>query len=71
METVKIIRNGGSQAVRIPKRYRLRGKEAIIKKIAGGVALLEKDDVWERFDKALEMFSGDFFAGGRNLKDKP
>lgn len=32
MQTVKIIKNGGSQAIRIPRLYRLKGKEAYDKK---------------------------------------
>ena len=71
MDTVKIIKNGGSQAVRIPARYRLQGKEALIKKIPGGVALLEKDDRWAEFQNGLDLFSPDFFKGGRDLKSKP
>jgi antitoxin VapB len=71
MDTAKIIKNGGSQAVRIPARYRMRGKEALIKKIPGGVALLEKDDAWVQFENGLDLFSANFFKGGRNLKSKP
>ncbi len=71
METVKIIKNGGSQAVRIPARYRLRGKVALIKKVEGGVMLLEKNDIWDEFQKGLDMFSEDFLANGRELTSKP
>lgn len=60
MESVKIIKNGGSQAVRLPKRYRLKGKDAFVKKINGGIMLLEKNDVWETFEKSLEVFPKDF-----------
>jgi len=60
METVKIIKNGGSQAVRLPMRYRLKGTEAFVKKINGGVMLLEKNDVWETFEKSLNEFPKDF-----------
>ncbi|MBI4419126.1 MAG: AbrB/MazE/SpoVT family DNA-binding domain-containing protein [Ignavibacteriales bacterium] len=70
MDTVKIIKNGGSQAVRIPARYRIRGTVALIKKIPGGVAILEKSDAWVQFQNGLDLFSDDFFKGGRDLKSK-
>lgn len=70
MQIAKIIRNGGSQAVRIPAAFRLRGNEALIKRIPGGVALLEKVDLWKLFEDGLELFKGDFMQLGRELKDK-
>jgi len=71
MDSVKIIKNGGSQAVRIPARFRLRGKEALIKKIPGGVIILEKSDVWHHYMDGVRLFSDDFFKDGRDLKNKP
>lgn len=71
MQNVKLIRNGGSQAVRIPARYRLKGKEALIKKIPGGIALYELGNVWAAFQSGLDQFSGRILEDGRDLKDKP
>ena len=52
METAKLFRNGRSQAVRLPKAYRFEGNEVYIKKVAGGVLLISKNqslwDLWER-----------------------
>jgi len=52
METAKLFQNGQSQAVRLPKAYRFEGNEVYLKKVAGGVLLISKDqsiwDVWER-----------------------
>ncbi len=52
METAKLFMNGRSQAVRLPKSYRLNGTEVFIKKTAEGVLLIPKDqsvwDIWEQ-----------------------
>jgi antitoxin VapB len=44
-ERAKIFRNGGSQAVRLPKRFRFRGGEVIVRKI-GRQVILEPADEW-------------------------
>jgi antitoxin VapB len=42
MSTItKIFKSGGSQAVRIPKEFRLPGKEVRIRQIEGGKLVLE------------------------------
>ena len=52
MKTAKLFINGRSQAVRLPKVYRFEGNEVYIKKVAGGVLLISKNqsmwDLWER-----------------------
>jgi antitoxin VapB len=52
METAKLFNNGRSQAVRLPKAYRFEGNEVFIKKVAGGVLLIPKNqsawDLWEK-----------------------
>lgn len=54
METAKLFNNGRSQAVRLPKVYRFEGDEVYIKKVAGGVLLLPKNQsVWELWEKNL------------------
>ncbi|MFZ5572999.1 MAG: antitoxin [Thermodesulfobacteriota bacterium] len=54
METAKLFDNGRSQAVRLPKAYRFEGTEVYIKKVAGGVLLLSKNQsVWDLWEKNL------------------
>lgn len=66
METAKLFMNGRSQAVRLPKSYRLKGTEVFIKKTAEGVLLIPKDQsVWEIWDKNLQKHR-DFFMKKRN-----
>ncbi|RPI78066.1 MAG: AbrB/MazE/SpoVT family DNA-binding domain-containing protein [Desulfobacteraceae bacterium] len=54
METAKLFDNGRSQAVRLPKAYRFEGNEVYIKKVAGGVLLISKNQsVWDLWEKNL------------------
>ncbi len=54
MDTAKIFVNGRSQAVRLPKAYRLEGTEVYIKKVPEGVLLIsKKDSIWDRWEKNL------------------
>jgi antitoxin VapB len=44
MTTAKVFRSGNSQAVRLPKRYRFKGKEVEIFRRGSEVVLREKSD---------------------------
>ena len=41
-KTLKLFKNGGSQAIRLPKEFRFRDSEVIAKKIGGVVYLIPK-----------------------------
>ncbi len=71
MQTVKIIKNGGSQAIRLPRLYRIKGKEAYVKKVPEGLLLMEKNDVWTAFEKCLEDFPSDFPGPKRKPRNQP
>ncbi|MCL1857930.1 MAG: type II toxin-antitoxin system VapB family antitoxin [Oscillospiraceae bacterium] len=50
MDTAKIFKNGKSQAVRLPKKFRFKdGEEVLIKKVGEIVYLCPKDKAWENF----------------------
>jgi len=70
MQTVKIIKNGGSQAIRLPRLYRLKGKEAYVKKVPEGILLMEKTDIWEAFEKCLEDFPDNFLQSKREPRNQ-
>ncbi len=65
METAKVFENGRSQAVRIPKRFRLSGNEVFIQKIGDMILLTPKEKAWETFLEGLNGFTDDFFQDGR------
>lgn len=65
MMTAKVFENGRSQAVRLPKECRFSSEEVLVNKIGDIVLLIPKTNKWDSFMKAIDMFSDDFMAGGR------
>ena len=62
MKTAKLFTNGRSQAVRLPKEYRLPGSDVYIRSFEGVVMLLPRQHPWESLIKSLDMFSDDFMS---------
>lgn len=60
METAKIFTTGRSQAVRLPKAFRLSGEEVYVKHIGQGVLLIPKDDPWSILEEGLAEFEPGF-----------
>jgi antitoxin VapB len=65
--TAKIFKHGRSQAVRLPKEFRLPGKEVRVRRFGRGVLL---EPLAEGFDFAawwekLDKYGGDFLPEGR------
>ena len=59
----KIFKNGQSQAVRLPKKFRFENQdELFVKKVENGIILLSKNDksVWDNMFNRLDEFSDDF-----------
>jgi len=59
MNTAKIFKNGRSQAVRLPKEYRIDADDVFIKKIGDVIMLIPKDKIWEAFRNSFDGFSSD------------
>ena len=59
MDTARIFMSGNSQAVRLPKHYRLSGGEVVIKRLGNALVLLPKDDPWQVMFDALADFPED------------
>jgi antitoxin VapB len=70
MHTAKIFQNGRSQAVRLPKEFRLPGKEVKISKQGNKIILEPIESSWEQWFLSLGQFSDDFMAQGREQPDK-
>lgn len=60
METTKIFNSGNSQAVRLPKKYRFKNKEAYISKIGDAVIIFPKKRGWNALFESLDKFTDDF-----------
>ena len=65
MMTAKVFENGRSQAIRLPKECRFSSDEVMVNKIGDIVILLPKQNKWDSFMRAIDMFSDDFMADKR------
>ena len=65
MMTAKVLKNGRSQAIRLPKECRFSSDEVVVNKIGDIVILLPKENKWDSFMRAVDMFSDDFMVDGR------
>ncbi|MBI2093545.1 MAG: antitoxin [Candidatus Omnitrophica bacterium] len=62
MKEAKLFQNGRSQAVRLPKEYRLRGKSVYIHKLGNLVVLIPKTKSWDSLVDACDKFTEDFMT---------
>lgn len=60
METTKIFNSGNSQAVRLPKKYRFKNKEAYISRIGDAVVIFPKKSGWNALFESIDKFTDDF-----------
>ncbi len=65
IHTTKPFMSGRSQAIRIPKEYKLDDSEVIINRIGDSLVITPKASVKNAFLSGLQMFSDDFLADGR------
>ena len=62
MQKAKLFTNGRSQAVRLPKEFRLPGNEVYIRKEGNNVVLIPIDDPWQPFIDSLGTATADFMS---------
>ena len=60
MKTAKLFKNGQSQAVRLPKEFRMTGSEVYIKKQGEAIVLLPMERSWGPLFESLNHFEKDF-----------
>ena len=65
MKTAKIFKSGNSQAVRIPKEFRLEGDEVDIERSGDALILRPRKRSWASLRKSLAKFTEDFMETGR------
>ena len=70
-ETAKLFLSGRSQAVRLPKEFRMEGDEVRIRRQGAAVVLEPIASDWGWLDAIAGEFSADFFAGGREQPELP
>jgi antitoxin VapB len=64
MKTAKVFYTGRSQAIRLPKEFRVEAKEVYLKRTPEGFLVIAKDP-WEVFFEGVSELSDDFMAAGR------
>ncbi|MBQ1365696.1 MAG: type II toxin-antitoxin system VapB family antitoxin [Clostridia bacterium] len=65
MSTTHAFMTGRSQAVRIPKEYRLPDEEIFVNRIGHTITLTPVSKLKESFAESLRMFTDDFMEDGR------
>ena len=70
MGTARVFRSGNSQAVRLPKQFRLRSKEVEIFRRGKEIVLREKDDDMAKAFDLLANLPDDLEVPGRD-RDTP
>lgn len=60
MKSAKIFKNGQSQAVRLPREFRLQGQDVYVRKLGSAVILIPKGDPWATLRNSFGEFSEDF-----------
>lgn len=60
MLMAKVFRSGNSQAVRLPKEYRLDTDEVSINRIGNVLIMIPKDDPWGVFSQGISEIGDDF-----------
>jgi len=69
METAKLFQNGNSQAVRLPKEFRMPGDMVKISQKGNQVILEPLETTWDSLFESLGDFPEDFMETGRNQPD--
>jgi antitoxin VapB len=65
MLKTKTFNSGNSQAVRIPKEYRLEDDEVIISKVGSAIIIFQQKDRLAVLMESLNEFTDDFLSDGR------
>jgi antitoxin VapB len=68
MITAKVFTSGNSQAVRLPKEFRLDADEVSINRIGNILLLIPKGDPWGMFSQGIREIGADFPSAIKKLK---
>lgn len=66
--TAKVFASGRSQAIRLPKEFRVSGKEVRLTRVPGGI-LISEGDPWMNFERGCRDL-GDEFYGAMERRDR-
>ncbi len=71
IDRVRIFTSGNSQAIRLPKKFRLSGQTAKIKRKGNTLLITAEEDAWERFERGIAGLSGVMGSFQRKQPAKP
>lgn len=60
MATAKVFKSGNSQAIRLPKEYRIDADEVDINRIGDLLVMSPKNNQWEIFSQGISEIGDDF-----------
>jgi antitoxin VapB len=66
MKTAKVFKSGNSQAIRLPREFRIAAEEVKIFKRGKQVILEPIESTWDSLFESLREFPEDFMKNGRN-----
>jgi antitoxin VapB len=69
--TAKVFKSGNSQAIRLPKEFRLNTDEIFIYKSGNNLVITPKMNTWDGFSEGLSGFSNDFDTDNNLPADTP
>jgi len=69
MVIAKVFQNGRSQAIRLPKEFRVDASEVYLRRTRDGFLVIAKDP-WEIFQEGVDALSESFFEGGRQQPEQ-
>lgn len=58
--TAKVFASGRSQAIRLPKEFRVSGNEVQLSRVPGGI-LISEGDPWDAFEEGCAKLDDGFF----------
>jgi antitoxin VapB len=71
MKPARLFKNGQSQAVRLPKEYRFKGDQVLVKRVGNALVLLPLKEPWTPLFESLSQFSKDFMESRKQPNQKP
>ena len=71
MKAARLFKNGKSQAVRLPKEYRLKGDRVLVKRVGNALVLIPLKEPWTPLLESLSQFSKDFMESRGQVNQKP
>ena len=71
MKAARLFKNGQSQAVRLPKEYRFKGDQVLVKRVGNALVLIPLKEPWTPLLESLSQFSKDFMESRVQPNQKP